>query len=845
MLPSRALCASLLSSHSHPPPITDFPLPLLLASPAPIDRASRRVCSRHALHLQLVSVLNGLVHAINCIALSFAHYSSDRAFIPISALERHCTKLRVCSVHAGSASTSASSLPPPSSASSAFTLNSATIFQASSILGSVALPVRSNHVPTDCSALFSVLSPSQCACGDGISVLAPAGPTTPVASASTTQRLFATASVATAAQLQYLTHLRSLSLRFIRRRAWCAGIAPEPTPQASSQPSLSPHPSTPDFLPHSTDATNPYAKSDAVNLVAALVSLPERPGAVPLLNLLPPEISSVYASAHSLHSASGDLQPTASAPRRVAQVDDRSEYVALIRRMMGLGMVSLVREPVVVNGLFAVPKGGKQRLIIDARPANALFPPPPHTDLPTPDLIASLVVPSDVPLFAAKCDLSDFYHTLRLPDWLVPFFALPSVTYRELGVDSLTPDALVHPACTTLPMGWSHSVFLAQSAHEFVMRRGGVYDRCEPLTRANVGSVTGQRVRVQTYIDDTVFYGLDSAAVRAAQDDYIRCVSDAGLLIRASKCIAPTCDGIECVGLEVHGRHHTVGLSATKLNSLIRDTSALLRSSATVTGHSVSRLVGRWSWAFLACRPAFAAFSAVYRFVECAGYARFTLWPSAARELRTAIGLAPALFSSLCMPVCPTALATDASSEGLGVCSTVAHPQALAALVAATSEPWLFTPASQPGMQPTGVVIDHSTPLLQWHAGGPARVRPAFEDCMQDFVRSSAWLTRVSARWRRPEHINALEMRAVHTSLRWLRFHTSAIGRRVLLLTDSSAVLGALLKGRCSSRPLLTRLRAVTGVLLASGMRLAPRWVPSALNPADDPSRGIGAAPAL
>ncbi len=126
---------------------------------------------------------------------------------------------------------------------------------------------------------------------------------------------------------------------------------------------------------------------------------------------------------------------------------------------------------------------------------------------------------------------------------------------------------------------------------------------------------------------------------------------------------------------------------------------------------------------------------------------------------------------------------------------------------------------------------------LTWRAGGPAQVVPAFRQCLEALVRGCAWGVEISAHWRRPEHINVLEMRAVHAAVRWALACAGASQTRLVLLTDSSAVLGALLKGRSSSRALLARARALSGLLLASGARLVPRWVPSALNPADAPSR--------
>jgi hypothetical protein len=77
----------------------------------------------------------------------------------------------------------------------------------------------------------------------------------------------------------------------------------------------------------------------------------------------------------------------------------------------------------------------------------------------------------------AKADLESFYHQLMLPEWLQPYFALPGIAVKVLVASSLIAvhdagddlEALIYPMCTTLPMGWSHSVFLSQSVHEYVL----------------------------------------------------------------------------------------------------------------------------------------------------------------------------------------------------------------------------------------------------------------------------------------------------------------------------------------------------------------------------------------
>jgi hypothetical protein len=145
------------------------------------------------------------------------------------------------------------------------------------------------------------------------------------------------------------------------------------------------------------------------------------------------------------------------------------------------GMLSYTRTPICVNGMFGVAKeGDTTRLIIDCRPVNALLVPSPHVALPTPDIIARFDVPSEQPLFAAKVDLSDYYHRIKMPPSWHPYFALPPVLAGDIGdLTGFANDQLVWPCITTLPMGFSHAVYLAQAAHEHLI------DTRVPLLSAN------------------------------------------------------------------------------------------------------------------------------------------------------------------------------------------------------------------------------------------------------------------------------------------------------------------------------------------------------------------------
>jgi len=142
------------------------------------------------------------------------------------------------------------------------------------------------------------------------------------------------------------------------------------------------------------------------------VSLPPTAGTADLLSVLPQHLADVYSVPSSL------LQPPmVKLQIRKAFMCSQSEYVLLLKRMLDKDMISFTKQPLAVNGLFGVDKDGGEsiRLIIDARPVNSMFVPSPPVSLPTPDLVSQFDVPRGETLYAAKVDLDNFYHRIRLP----------------------------------------------------------------------------------------------------------------------------------------------------------------------------------------------------------------------------------------------------------------------------------------------------------------------------------------------------------------------------------------------------------------------------------------------
>ena len=549
----------------------------------------------------------------------------------------------------------------------------------------------------------------------------------------------------------------------------------------------------------SSDLTymNKINPGDFPSLDADKVSLPTQAATACILDLLPPQVASLYAE------PCGILLPVPPSPppqvRLLPSGTLQSEWVSLVKRLVSLGMVSFTREPKVVNGVFTVPKDvTKQRLIINAVPLNAMCVPPPYVSLPTPDVLARLRLPHGAVLAAGKMDRDNFYHRLVVPDWLVPYMALPPVDATELGLAS---PGRVYPCLRTLAMGWSHAVYLAQTLHEHQIDISGAF----PLA-SRVSKLTDpylDRLRHVVYIDDVGALGPCAVEGERAMSIYNHHMLSVGLPGKHSKHVPVSSQPLDLLGLIVSSDF--VGVCPGKLERLIKSTQLLLRAGS-CTGLELLSLVSSWTWALLVRRLSLSVFNAVYKFVHAAS-GSVKLWRSVRRELRCVIGLVPVLFTSWAIPYASRALASDASLTGFGVVSARVCPQ------------WSY-----------GLSLSHNAEL------GSEGLRH-IDGLLQLLGR--AWPVILAAPVRFAAHINVLEAVAYLLALTWLVSHARpCIPTRVFTLLDSSVVFYALLKGRTSSGPLLRVFRRISALALASNLYPTPVWVPSHLNPSDAPSRG-------
>jgi hypothetical protein len=423
-------------------------------------------------------------------------------------------------------------------------------------------------------------------------------------------------------------------------------------------------------------------------------------------------------------------------------------------------------------------------------------------------------------------------------------------------------------------MGWSHSVFLGQVVHEFVLY--GQFPSSIPRPPAlspynNILFLTSPKINCTLHgvvIDDIAFFS-NSLEDCSLQFKYaIQRYEMAGLAVKAKKSIPPSASPspMEVLGITIDPIHKCMYLSAKKTITLIEHSFRVL-SQPTVTGRQLSALIGRWLWVMLLNRPTLSILQASYRFIQVASESPFTLWNSVRREIFILLSVLPLLKFSLDSLWHPHLIATDASNWGGGVTATPLSDYLLENLwpASASKHSLFFVMSSMRNVVKTQVDSfcspDFITPLMQpsLHANiyNNLQYVPLYGTLSQQGVspqlllyrtqidsallplvaHDTHWTTWISTPWKYSQHINTLEMSSVVLALRRVLSSPVSVGRRVLLLTDSAVVAFTLMKGRSSSPSLISGMRKVSALLLASSCQLQIVWIPTSFNPADDPSR--------
>ena len=266
-----------------------------------------------------------------------------------------------------------------------------------------------------------------------------------------------------------------------------------------------------------------------------------------------------------------------------------------------------------------------------------------------------------------------------------------------------------------------------------------------------------------------------------------------------------------------------------------------------VSAQLLSQLVGGWTWFVLIQRPMLSIFDEVYIFCRENWYRRHIQIPISAgvkTELQVLLGMLPFLEVSLSLPWHTRVYEVDAGPQKTAVISTESDKRTLRLLAAfAERGGWLLRDEETS----LGGASDTVEERLASSAGGCSaqflrNLLPRSAEKPQEVDSSwfspSRWTVLFSVPLSRKEHNTISEVRACAQAVR----HHGSSGRnwhsRLAILSDAGAAIGCLSKGRSSSLLANSLCRQTAAMICVANFRVYYRWVASAHNCADGPSRG-------
>ena len=232
----------------------------------------------------------------------------------------------------------------------------------------------------------------------------------------------------------------------------------------------------------------------------------------------------------------------------------------------------------------------------------------------------------------------------------------------------------------------------------------------------------------------------------------------------------------------------------------------------------VERLVGRFTHWFLLHRAALSIFNAVYAFATKVGERRARLWPSVLRELQRALAVLPLVHSDLARPAARTLIQTDACDTGGAVVYTRAVPHAQLAAECRRPRGKLSRRFWPRGSRASGEEDDSWT------------VRAALAAAFEAPVDADVWKIAARRQYRKEQHINEKEADSAVTGVRWAARSPHTRNCRLVLMSDSTAVVGAFRKGRSSRPGMLRQCRRLAAICLAEAISVEMRHIPSERN---------------
>ena len=403
------------------------------------------------------------------------------------------------------------------------------------------------------------------------------------------------------------------------------------------------------------------------------------------------------------------------------------------------------------------------------------------------------MLPSGKQLYLGGCDISQFYNRLEAPEFLIPFLGLPRV--RSATVNNSLSSEFVVLCLTYIPKGATFAVSLAQTVSLSILRRARLQH--PPLSRSTALPIPlreGQGTQL-AYIDDLISIGTDKEGLNSAVSTIVRELQEAGLPVEGKKTQLAT-EGVhgEALGL----RWWQDGVLTVKPGMAVKlysSTEEILRLGR-ATPHRMQSPLGSWTWASLLRRNLLSIFSDVYELASAPK--PFTTRPLSATqrlELEMCLDLFSLMYVNLRRPLSTRVYASDASKSSGGVVYSDLDKRAREQFVRGIEEKrvrkgWY---SNLKNKEPVGDCLQETI---------PGDLESSARKLSKKFslaINRTNFKVPISTAWKsRKAHINKLELEAGILAVRHMQRPPVSRGHRVVLLIDSTSVLGAIAKGRSS-----------------------------------------------
>eukprot|EP00435_Cladocopium_sp_Y103_P020181 s49_g4.t3 len=469
-------------------------------------------------------------------------------------------------------------------------------------------------------------------------------------------------------------------------------------------------------------------------------------------------------------------------------------------------------------GAFAVPKDDVEDRVITDPSVNQLIDP---KALPRPKFayipsLRSVTVPKSGLVVVSKRDARHYFHRLQIGKKWQKWLCGPPITVLGRCGGPRT----VYPSSRATPMGFGPSAGWAQALTDLIARDANLPpekrlypDAVAPECLPVWGSIIDD-VWALDHVDDDGQLPVGPIWLDRASDAWVK----RGVQPHEKKSVNAVA-GEEIQGYYVHPHDHWIGVSLEKRRHLFQASfDVLLRKQV------VFKVMERWVGKHGFIHSARACLRSVFE--ETYG------WLDSQRKLRPGLVELPAvvwtelLVSTLLIPYAQFDLsspwssrveATDASMSGLGKAFAVMPQHIVRTLARYCSAQGTYTNLALPW----GIGLDSEGKC------------PFFKVRLP--VKMVKWKL-LGTPWK-PSHITVGEGDAVVWAAHGRLRRPTDDGNRFVHPIDSAAMLGALVKGRSSSKQINIRCRKVAAIHVCGGHDPFYMWVPSPENPADTPSR--------